>query len=65
MNSRGFIKLDGFVVPGRFFFFFGQGITSRGSVRASKLTERAFMCVGNWYIPSTFFLRAILTYLSH
>jgi len=41
VDSCGFIILDGFVVPGR--FLFGQGITSRGGVRASKSTERPFM----------------------
>ena len=41
MDSCGFIVLDGLVVPGR--FLFGQGITSRGGVRASKSTERPFM----------------------
>ena len=41
MDTCGFIILDGFVVPGR--FLFGQGITSRGGVRASKSTERPFM----------------------
>jgi len=41
VDSCGFIILDGLVVPGR--FLFGQGITSRGGVRASKSTERPFM----------------------
>lgn len=41
MDSCGFIILDGLVVPGR--FLFGEGITSRGGVRASKSTERPFM----------------------
>lgn len=41
VDSCGFIVLDGFVVPGR--FLFGQGVASRGGVRASKLTERPFM----------------------
>jgi len=41
VDTCGFIILDGFVVPGR--FLFGQGITSRGGVRASKSTERPFM----------------------
>ena len=41
MDSCGFIVLDGLVVPGR--FLFGQGITSRGGLRASRSTERPFM----------------------
>ncbi|KAF8798159.1 hypothetical protein BYT27DRAFT_7203868 [Phlegmacium glaucopus] len=41
VDSCGFITLDGLVVPGK--FLYGQGITSRGGVRASKSTERPFM----------------------
>jgi len=41
VDSCGFIVLDGLVVPGR--FLFGQGIASRGGLRASKSTERPFM----------------------
>ena len=62
MDTCGFIILDGFVVPGR--FLFGQGITSRGGVRASKSTERPFMFqkvpeIGTFPVP--FFWRVILT----
>jgi hypothetical protein len=65
VDSCGFIKLDGFIVPGR--FLFGQGITSRGGVRASKSTERPFMFQKVKEIgisPVPFFLRVVLTYLS-
>ncbi|KAF8911987.1 hypothetical protein CPB84DRAFT_1722392 [Gymnopilus junonius] len=40
VDSCAFIALDGLVVPGR--FLFGDGVASRGGIRASHLTERPF-----------------------
>ncbi|KDR73497.1 hypothetical protein GALMADRAFT_251206 [Galerina marginata CBS 339.88] len=41
VDSCAFINLDGLVVPGR--FLFGNGVASRGGVRASASTERPFV----------------------
>ncbi|PPQ64683.1 hypothetical protein CVT26_002773 [Gymnopilus dilepis] len=41
VDTCAFITLDGLTVPGR--FLFGEGVASRGGVRASPETERPFV----------------------